>query len=336
MSIDALTIPATYARLILDLCNRRGLDLADEVVHFDAQALNDPDGRLQLTQVAMLFYEAFRQDDAIGYEIGLNTQFSSHGAVGYGILTYPTFGEALAFGLRFARLRTPFVEISREVADGTVILDVAPAFDLGPMTRICLEHFLIGIWSVAKSVAQASGIAELTGALYFQHPEPDCHRSYAGRLPRCVFSAPGYQMRLPADLLDTPLATADATAARLATAQCEEEARRQRIQRTVTAQVSNILAKNPVPPTLDSVASQLHMSTRSLKRKLRAEHSGYQNLVDRHRERLARQWLTDTQLAVGDIAEKLGYTTTANFTRAFRRWTGVNPSEWRARFRQKP
>jgi len=336
MSINALTIPATYARLIIELCKRRGIDLDDEAAQFDPDVLSDPDGRLQLANVAMLFYAAFRQDDAIGYEIGLNTQFSSHGFVGYGILTYPNFGEALEFGMRYASLRTPFVVMRSEVTDSTVIIDVEPAFELGPMTRVCLEHFLIGIWSVARSVARASGVAELTGELYFQHPEPDCHRSYADHLPPCFFSAPGYQLRLPADMLEMPLATADATAAKLATAQCEEEARKQGGRSTVTAQVVDILAKNSVPPTLDNVACQLHMSTRSLKRKLQAENSGYQALVDRHRERLARRWLQESRLGVGDIAEKLGYTTTANFTRAFRRWTGMNPSEMRARLQRDP
>lgn len=329
MSIATMTIPATYARLIIDLCQQRGIELAAEASRFDPEALNDPDGRLKLTEVAALFYEAFRQDDAIGYEIGLNTQFSSHGFVGYGVLTNPNLAEALDFGMRYASLRTPFVAMRSTVKGGEVIVDVEPAFDLGPMMRVCLEHFLIGIWSVARSVAKASGIADLMGSLHFQHPEPECHQRYADRLPPCVFSAAAYQMRLPASLLATPLATADSTAARLAMAQCEEEARRQGDLTTVSLQVRSILDRHPAPPTLEHVARRLHMSTRSLKRKLQAENSSYQLLVDQHRERLARSWLMESVLGVSDIAEKLGYTNTANFSRAFRRWTGMSPSEMR-------
>lgn len=331
-----MTIPASYARLIIDLCAQRGIDLADAAACFDPEALAAPDGRLKLNDVAMLFYEAFRQDDAIGYEIGLNTQFSSHGFVGYGVLTHPTFGEAVEFGVRFANLRTPFVSMRSTMQADSLVIDVEPAFDLGPMTRICLEHFLIGIWSVAKSVAQASGISKVAGELHFQHPRPPCHAQYADRLPLCFFMAPGYQLRLPGVLLATPLATADVSAAKLATAQCEQEAQRQRHLNTVALQVRAALAKVAAPPPLSSVAKELHMSARSLKRKLQAENSSYQSLVDQHREGLARQWLKDSPLSVSDIAEQLGYTTTANFSRAFRRWTGLSPSDMRKQWQPTP
>lgn len=77
--------------------------------------------------------------------------------------------------------------------------------------------------------------------------------------------------------------------------------------------------------TLPQIARELHQSSRTLQRRL--DHNGlsWQQLLDRTREQLARQYLADRALSLGDIAHLLGYTEQSAFTRAFRRWTGMAP-----------
>ncbi len=329
MSINSLTIPSTYARLIIELCAARGIDIAAAARRLDRQVLDDPDGRFPLLDVGGLLYQAFLRDEAIGYEIGLNTQLTSHGFVGYGLLTHPTFGDALAFGLRNADLRTPFVTLSTGTQDGVAHVEVRESFELGPARQVCIEHFLIGIWRIAALLAQTSGLREVGFELHFAHPEPRCHAQYRSRLPPCHFSAAVNQLRFPAASLALPLATADDTAARLAARQCASERNRAGAATTVTARVQALLEELVTPPGLAAVAARLHLSDRSLKRKLRQEGSSYQRLVDRHRERIARLRLRDPHLSIGDIAAELGYTAPANFTRAFRKWTGQSPSALR-------
>ena len=71
------------------------------------------------------------------------------------------------------------------------------------------------------------------------------------------------------------------------------------------------------------------MSTRTLKRKLSEEGVSYTSLLD-ERRRLQGVALLRTELSVERIAERLGYSDAANFTRAFRRWTGKSPREFRS------
>ena len=66
-------------------------------------------------------------------------------------------------------------------------------------------------------------------------------------------------------------------------------------------------------------------SPRTLIRKLKAEDTRYQQLLDDVRSELAAWWLTETQLPIERIAEKLGYQDTSNFSRTFRRWFGMPP-----------
>ncbi len=334
MSIDTLSIPSTYARLIIERCQARGIAIDAAARQLDQRKLEDPDGRLRLLDVGALLYQAFLGDEAIGYEIGLSTQLTTHGFVGYGVLTYPRVRDALEFGMRYAALRTPFVAMRMHTEAGVVYIDVEETFALGPARRVCMEHFLIGIWRIAQLLGQASGVDDLGCSLHFDFPEPDCHARYRERLPPCHFSATANQLRFPAAYLDLPLATADGTAARVATEYCENERRRHAVSgSTLTARVSAILAAAVAPPALAPVATQLHLSPRSLKRKLKAEQTSFQSLVDGHCERYARQRLRSPQPSIARIAEELGYTTTANFTRAFRRWTGSTPTQVRQNYR---
>jgi AraC-like DNA-binding protein len=71
------------------------------------------------------------------------------------------------------------------------------------------------------------------------------------------------------------------------------------------------------------------MSGRSLRRHLRELNTSYQQVTDRLKAELAEQLLRDTSRSVSDIAERLGFGDVANFRKAFKRWLGKTPSEYR-------
>ena len=72
------------------------------------------------------------------------------------------------------------------------------------------------------------------------------------------------------------------------------------------------------------------MSRASLQRKLAAADTSYQALVERVRHALADQWLADSTMSIGEVAFSLGYGDTAAFHHAYKRWTGLTPSQARA------
>ena len=71
------------------------------------------------------------------------------------------------------------------------------------------------------------------------------------------------------------------------------------------------------------------MSSRSLRRHLQAEGSSFKKLLDEARQRDAVRLLADRRLGLSQIATMLGYQDPANFTRAFRQWTGTTPQRYR-------
>jgi len=84
-------------------------------------------------------------------------------------------------------------------------------------------------------------------------------------------------------------------------------------------------------PDVEHLASALNMSLRSLQRKLQEEGTSFNTLLDETRRELATCYIDDRQLSISEISYLLGFSEPANFTRAFRRWTGTAPRDYRER-----
>lgn len=80
---------------------------------------------------------------------------------------------------------------------------------------------------------------------------------------------------------------------------------------------------------VDRVAEQLGMSARTLQRKLRTFGTSHQELLDEMRKDLAMRYLHEPEMAVCEVAYLLGFSESSAFHRAFKRWTGTTPSEFR-------
>lgn len=85
-------------------------------------------------------------------------------------------------------------------------------------------------------------------------------------------------------------------------------------------------------PTLALIADEIGTGTRSVQRRLREEGTHFREILDQVRQEKAALWLEDGELSVTEVARRLGFSEPASFNRAFRRWTGMNPSE----FARKP
>ena len=84
-------------------------------------------------------------------------------------------------------------------------------------------------------------------------------------------------------------------------------------------------------PPITDVAKQLHMSTRTVKRKLAEHGTTFSALRDDQRRQRALLLLDNRELSIGEVAQKLGYSELPNFTRAFKKWTGMTPVAYRDR-----
>ncbi len=101
---------------------------------------------------------------------------------------------------------------------------------------------------------------------------------------------------------------------------------------SLSDRVRNILKKDVSGnmPGAEAVASQLNMSTTTLRRQLQQEETSYQKLKDECRMEAAFHYLSCPELSNNDIAEKLGFDEPSAFFRSFKKWTGKTPGEYRS------
>jgi len=97
-------------------------------------------------------------------------------------------------------------------------------------------------------------------------------------------------------------------------------------------QVVTMLLKSG-PPDVHLVASAVRTSTRTLQRRLRRAGLTYAGVLQEVRCRVAEQMLTNPSRKIGDVARVLGYSDPSHFARAFQRWTGLTPTDFRRRGR---
>jgi len=103
------------------------------------------------------------------------------------------------------------------------------------------------------------------------------------------------------------------------------------VDNTLSNQVRHIIHQELPNGNLSEqvVADKLHMSSRSLQRKLNDEQTNYYLLLTDARKKLAQAYIRSTQLSLNEIAYLLGFNNQANFTRAFKSWFLLSPSHYR-------
>lgn len=94
------------------------------------------------------------------------------------------------------------------------------------------------------------------------------------------------------------------------------------------AVANSVLANMAHAPSLEQVADQLHMTSRTLHRNLQREGWTFNTILEVHRRYLACDLVKAREMSVSEVAERLGYREVSNFIRAFRRWYGVSPSKY--------
>lgn len=140
------------------------------------------------------------------------------------------------------------------------------------------------------------------------------------------------QIRFDARLLDEPLAQFNPLTNKACLNACDEIMCTFESATDLVSKVRSLLAgtKGTIP-TLPEVASSLCMSARTLRRRLEMMETSYSEILDGVRRSLAIRYVSTTQLTTESIAERLSYSDAANFSHAFKRWTGEAPRTYRAK-----
>jgi AraC-like DNA-binding protein len=297
----------------------------------DPLIFNDPDARLPHATASRLWPAAAQlvNDPDLGLHVAEGIRSGTFGVLEYAVRTSENVGAGFERLFRYHRMLHDVAEVKLSIyGDHAAFSHRLP----GPhfLPREVAEYVVAG-WLVTSR--RASGVNWTPLRVRFPHETP-ADVSEHRRLFGCPleFGFERSELLFARELLDVPLLNTDADLQAILEAQVvaaletlpRVEATTEGVRRRLAAALCH------GPPTLEQIAPQMHMSSRTLHRRLNEESTSFRQVLTEVRRELATRHLTERRLAIGEIAFLLGFSEPSAFHRAFKRWTGHAPLNYRA------
>lgn len=270
-------------------------------------------------------------DTGLGLVAGSCYRLGTFGTLGMAAASCENAGEALAMFLQYVDLSfTQFRVTQQLVGDDWVRIAFVDRYPLGDLRDYFLDRDLAcAVTIVRDSIGRTNAV----DGIRLRRSRRDVE--WAGACQQVLGLVPEIgdddAVLVRRDLLSQPLPLANALQRQVFEQQCRVESfRRRHLHASMLWCVWQVLASaGEGMPSIEAVARRLAMSERTLRRRLAAEGTGFQDVVDRFRESRARELLVYSREPVEQIADRLGYRESSSFIHAFKRWTGVTPGAFR-------
>jgi AraC-like DNA-binding protein len=330
---QTFTVQAKAVEKIVDAAAAHGVkpERLYDAVQFDPSVLLDPDNRIPFAQLVALYEKAaeLTGDNDFGLHIGQSINPTAFDVVGYCALNSPTLGAAFARVARYHSIWTDGALFTLETSNDTSAIIYSYADTSIHEHRQDAEMTLATVTTLCRNIASPEFVPT---SVEFQHDAPRDISEHV-RLFRCPieFRAPTNKLTFPSSFLSLPIAKADASLCVLLDRHAEELLAKYPPRDSLVDQVRSIITSElrGGDPSLERVADQLSLTPRTLQRKLQELGTSHNELLDHMRRQLAMRYLREREMAICEVAYLLGFSESSSFHRAFKRWTGVTPREFR-------
>lgn len=329
----AATALTSWAKAIRKALDANGIDSAAlfSAAGLELAALDDPNARYTVAATTRLWRLAVAAvgDDAFGLTVVRHVGQTTFHALGYSVLASSTLREAFERSLRYFRLVTDAGDLSF-APDGAHYRLTLHTPATGPQpAQEAIDAFALMFVRLCRGLHRREfSPARIT----LQRPQPLNLAAFerAFRAP-LQFNAAENALWFDRAVFEQPLAGANPALARHndeAVVQELAKLPQQNLQTRVQAALIQQLSLGE--PSQEQAAAALHMSLRNFQRKLADEGTSYTALLNETRQTLALSYVCDARYSLAEITYLLGFADASSFNRAFKRWTGLSPSAYRA------
>jgi AraC-like DNA-binding protein len=328
-----MSVSIFLARAVLDAAERSGVARADlrARIALDWRRLDEPDARLEFDEFEQVLAAAVAMtgDEALGLHIAEHMPEGAVDLLGHMAAHAPTMRDAIKTASQFVGLGMDGLALTaRDEGDALVVRYAFPRST--PLAdRTLAELFTGGLVRMARSFTGPSAAPLFVS---FEHEAPKHREEYT----RIFGDDQRFGQRV------TSIAFDAATVDRPQMHQHPElyellrtEAQRRLDRMTTDVRPAHRLRRylQAVPPSripeISAAARDLGMSERSLRRRLAADGTSYRDVVRAKLEASADRMLRDPTQTIKETAAALGFADAGTFHRAFKRWTGMTPGEYR-------
>jgi AraC-like DNA-binding protein len=294
-----------------------------------AAAVFEPDQRISVQTVHEMLEGAvaFTGDPNLGLKAAQRLKPGDAGAIDYLVASVATVEDAIAVATRYMRLVNDALTVRLVLEGERAILRLDNSIE---MPTAAMDFQLGGIFRThfRQWLSESS---DLRVFLPYPRPEDPSEHEHTFAPATVTFDAPFSGYVFPKATLGKQLPKADSTLhhvlRKLAEQTLAQLPRTQTLSQRVRDLVATELGRGN--PTAPHIAKRLGMSTSTLGRRLEREETTFRDLLDDLRKQLATQYLTNPDLELAEVALLLGFSQSTAFHRAFRRWTGQTPAEFR-------
>ena len=294
----------------------------------DPEPYRDPDSRMKLSAVKKLWAQCERltNNPCFAFEAGMAAVPANFHAVGYAWLASRNVREALERLVRYHRLLSTAMQMKLVERDAELdlVIEQSPGW---PQEGV--DAAMTAVITMCRDITYEE-FRPLR--IEMMRPEPGCVKllarfflcpvHYRAQHNRITFRRDQVEKFLPRQ--NPALARANDEVALRYMAQMD------RTDVLSKAKLALIDMLSDGGPVRGSLAERLHMSERTLGRRLREKGVSFRALLDNVRKELSLGYMDEARHAVTDVAYLLGFSDQSNFARSFRRWTGQTPSQYRA------
>jgi AraC-like DNA-binding protein len=272
-------------------------------------------------------------DPSIGLLLGTETKTERFHPIGLAALSSENFGSAIDQMARYKQLTCP-EEILQEKNDEEWSIQFRWLLADGVEPPVLIECCFAWVLSTARV-----GTGTRISPVRVEFVQPRAHVKTIERHFGCpvVCGTPRNAIIFRATDANRPFVTRNAELLGILAPQFDEELKEENgdenfIERVRIAIQQRLTGRRP---TIEDIADALHISSRTLQRRLQDDGSSFQRVLEEARHQLARHYLNNSVLELNEAAYLLGYEDGNSFVRAFRTWEGVPPARWREQQRAR-
>jgi AraC-like DNA-binding protein len=324
------TTLATWVKAICRALEAAGCDSAALLAEagFDLKSLDGPNVRCPLTQTERLWRIAVAatHDPAFGIKVASHIKQTTFHALGYGLSASSTLKEAFERAQRYCHVASDAIEYEFWQSGAEYHFVIEPAAGVADES---VDALVAAYLRMCRSLI---GHDYSPLRIEFRRARPARVEDFQSLLRAPLqFGAARTRLVFDRDAIERPLDGGNPELARHndeIALQYLSQMERDNIQWRVREVLTRRLAHGE--PSQEDVAELLNMSARTLQRKLVDCGITYREILDETRRVLALAYLSAPGHTVSDVTYLLGFSAGSSFTRAFRRWTGRSPSDWRS------
>ena len=296
----------------------------------DTRVLERADVEIPGEQYLALWEAAGQTNPNIGLELGIQTDADDFGALGHAMYCAPSVEKVFRTLQQFIIVFAQESAINLEFDSRLLCVEyqvLAPTY----LQRRQDAEFAVA--AILRQLNLITGCVTKPTRVDFEHNKPDDISAHK-QIFECpiYFNQPANRIYLPIETLKLPVARGNERLYRALEPYLERERQARTVSDELLPQITRIIASemSSGAPSLDEICEHLNLSRRTLQRRLKDHGIEFSTLVEEVRRELALSYMKDSEYSMTEISLLVGYSESASFTRAFRRWTGQSPQQYRS------